>query len=396
MPEGKRKIDYHLMTPEHAATACEGADSCELGATLQVATSAPYFQHELIHAYMALAAPGAVPISFIVEGTAQAIGCYSGPWRVDPREDASSWQQAITSDIYAYGEGGVFARYLIRTQGVDAFVRYYKQAPERRDPALFAANFSAFWNMSIDDAWTAMHAARRVTGYDAPICPCSWPTPATDGQPLDSNLATHPYWPLPDTGGASLALTAPNAESFDFADCEGVAPHIESNYDESQLADFVPSLTDVAVAIVQLPSDGRRRYTTTPLTTASAGAYIADTCGGGVPYQLPEDFVAGWGSLSVIVDQASIGGVTKYAQVQLSSSGIAGAILGLTADVDVCNSCGFDQGSCVATLVQGSVTPLSSVVRPGPVNVRWNVPPVSPGAFPDPAGTLIEVAGIEK
>jgi hypothetical protein len=397
MPEGQRKIDYHLMTPEHAAAACEGSDSCELGSMLEIATSAPYFQHELIHAYMQLAAPGAEPIGFIAEGTAQAIGCYALPWKVDPRTDASSWQQAITSGRYDYGEGGVFARYLIRTQGIDAFVRYYRQAPQRRDPALFAANFSAFWNVSIDDAWAAMHAARRVTGYDAPICPCSFPTPATDGQPLDNNLLTHPYWPLPDTGGASLALTAPTAEYFDFSDCEGVAPYIESNYAEIQLADFVPPLTDVAVAIVQLPSDGRRRYTTTPLTTASVGAYIADSCGGGVAYTLPEDFVAGSGGLSVIVDQATIGGVTKYAQVQLSSSGIVGAILGLTADVDVCGSCGFDQGSCVADPVPGGFTPFTAFVRPGPVNVRWNVPPVSPGgAFPDPAGTLIQVTGLAK
>jgi hypothetical protein len=397
MPEGKTKIDYHLMTHAHIVAACQAeADSCELGATLQIATDGVVFQHELIHAYMQLAAPGAEPMPFIREGTAQAIGCYSLPWKVSAADFAPSWQQAVTSDEWEYGEGGVFARYLIRTQGIEAFVRYYRQAPGRRDPALFAANFSAFWKMSIDDAWAAMHTLILATGNDAPICPCSWPTPATDRQPLDSNPATHPYWPLPDTGEASLALTAPSGQFIDFADCEGVAPYIESNASAFQTTDAgATPLTDVAVAIVQLPSDGRRRYTTASISTASVGAYIADTCGGGVPYQLPPDFVNGWGEVSLIVDQASIGAVTKYAQVQLSSSGLAN--LGLGPDMDVCGECDFIQPSCaVYAAPDGEPYSSYSIVHPGAVNLRWNVPPVLPAAaFPDPAGGWIQVIGFQ-
>ena len=83
MPEGKSKIDYHLMTHEQAVAACNQlGDSCELGATLQIATDVLPFQHELIHSYMELVAPGAEPIPFIGEGTAQAIGCY-GPVGVE-------------------------------------------------------------------------------------------------------------------------------------------------------------------------------------------------------------------------------------------------------------------------------------------------------------------------
>jgi hypothetical protein len=387
MPDGQRKIDYHLMTHEHIVAACQAeADSCELGATLQIATDLLLFQHELIHAYMALAAPGADPMPFISEGTAQAIGCYSLPWKVDPTDDAPSWQEAITVDGYGYGEGGVFARYLIRTQGIDAFVRYYRQAPARRDPALFAANFSAFWNMTIDDAWTAMHTVGRATGTDAPICPCSWPMPATDGQPLDSNPATHPYWPLPDTGGASLALTAPSGEFFDFSDCDGLAPYFESTSSTLQAMnpDAAP-LTDVSLAFVQLPSDGRRRYTTAPITTASLGPYIADSCGGGAPYQLPPDFLSGPGELSIVVDQTSVGSVFKYVQVQAPGSGVAY----LGPRVDVCDSCDFGRGSCFLTSVAGVLT---SNVATGPVNVRWRVPPIAPdGAFPDPAGGWVQL-----
>ena len=86
-----------------------------------------------------------------------------------------------------YSEGGLFARYLIRTQGIDAFVRYYRQAPSCRDPALFAANFSAFWNMTVDDVWAAMHVVQPgAASTDDAICPCSLPALPTDGQPIPS------------------------------------------------------------------------------------------------------------------------------------------------------------------------------------------------------------------
>jgi hypothetical protein len=399
MPEGQRKIDYHLMSHQQIVAACEtDADSCELGPTLQIATHLLPFQHELIHAYMDLVAPGAGSLPFIVEGTAQAIGCYGPQWGIPLAEDVPPWQQAVVSDEYAYSQGGLFVRYLIRTQGVDAFVRYYQQAPGRRDPALFAANFAAFWNMSLDDAWTAMHTVGPgAAATDAPICPCSLPEPATDGQPLGTDWAAHPYWTLPDTGGASIALTAPSGEPFAFADCEGIASSFEAQGSVYQLTPDAPSSTDVAVAIFQPPSDGRRRYVAPAVTSASVGPYITDTCGAGVPYQLPLDFVTGWGRVAIVVDQASIGAVTKYAQVQIAKTGTAVDLgpdaFGLGPGMNVCDSCGFDQGSCVA-VPQADGSPPFSDLAPGLVNVRWNVPPVLPDAVvPDPAGSWIQVVG---
>ena len=196
-------------------------------------------------------------------------------------------------------------------------------------------------------------------------------------------------------GGRIPRAHCPQRQSyFDFADCEGLAPYFWSNPSFIQRTDSAKtSLTDVSVAIVQLPSDGRRRYTTGPISTASVGPYIADSCGAGVPYQLPADFVNGWGQLSIIVDQASIGAVTKYVQVQLSS--LDAVSLGLAPGMDVCDGCGFDQGSCVATPETGGL-PFASdaIVRPGPVNLRWSVPPVLPGGeLPDPAGGWIQVTG---
>jgi len=383
MPEGKPKIDYHLLTHEQIIAACqEDTDSCELGDTLAIATDTLPFQHELIHAYMALVAPGAWPVPFIVEGTAQAIGCYGLQVGTALTTDIPPWEQAVVSTEYAYDQGGLFARYLIRTQGIDAFVRYYQQAPGRRDPALFAANFSAFWKLSIDDAWTALHTVGPgAATTDSQICPCSLSVLPTDGRPPDSDLATHPYWPLPDIGGASLALVAPSGGAFFVSDCEGVAPLFESGLSTSQTSDpSVPSLTDAAIAFVQFPSDGRRRFVTTvvnaPITSASVGPYVADSCDTTTPYQLPKDFLNGEGELSIIVDRTTVGAVTKYVRVQVPGIGIAN----LGPDVDVCDSCAFGQGTCVPTTSTDAL-PYSDVA-PGPVNVEWHVPAIAPGGAP--------------
>jgi hypothetical protein len=379
MPEGKPKIDYHLVAPEHVEAACGGNDDggCERGDTLQIVagTSLP-FQHELIHAYMQLVAPGALPVPLVVEGTAQAIGCY-GLTVGTPISYDVPWQQVVMEtrgDVYS--EGGLFVRYLIRTQGIDALVRYYRQAPGRRDQALFAANFSAFWSMSIDDVWTAMHVVSPgAATTDAPICPCSLPAVPTDGQPPNNNPATNPYWTLPDTAGASLALTAPSGQGVLFSDCEGVAPYFESILSTAQIRQAnAASYADVALTIVQLPAYGQRLYSVTPVSTASVGQYIADSCDATAPYHLPADFVNGSGEVSIIVSQTTTEATTKYLQLQVPSAGL------VTPDPSLatCDSCAFDQGSCVPPPALSPVG-LTSTVAPGTLNVEWLLPALAQG-----------------
>ena len=184
---------------------------------------------------------------------------------------------------------------------------------------------------------------------------------------------------MPDTGGASLALVAPTGGAFFVSDCEGIAPLFVSGGSAVQTSDpAVPSLTDAAIAFVQFPSDGRRRFLTTlisaPITSASVGPYIADSCDTTVPYQLPTDFLDGSGELSIIVDQTTVGAVTKYVQVQVPGIGIAN----LGPDVDVCDSCAFGQGACIPKSGPGPL--LYSNVASGPLNVEWRVPPIVQGA----------------
>ena len=89
-PEGQ--IDYHLLTFDDVESACGFTEfgagtrtACEQPDRLEVDAEYLPHQHELMHAYMALLAPGRLPISFVMEGAAQAIGCDAPrptrPWR---------------------------------------------------------------------------------------------------------------------------------------------------------------------------------------------------------------------------------------------------------------------------------------------------------------------------
>jgi len=381
MPEGKRKIDYHLMTGGHIAEICnvelvgtKTPPGCEVQGTLQIATGDLPQQHELMHAYMELVAPGALPIPFLVEGTAQAIGC-----NTDAGTDLTydiPWQQAVVeiasntpADVYV--EGGLFARYLIRTQGIEAFVRYYRQAPGRRDPALFADNFSAFWSMTVADVWTAMHVVQPgAANTDDSICPCSLSALPTDGQPIPSDVA-HPYWTIGDTQGASIGVTAPGIAPISVHDCEGVAPILMT---DDLFPNNTSAIADAAVAILQL-ADGRPRYVPATISTAAAGGYLADSCAGTAPYALPADFLSGAVDVSVLSSPPAAENVRQYLQLQVPVAGHVTPAGG----VGTCASCDFSPGSCALLPLRIPVT-----VAPGPLNVA-----VLPSQMPQGVGASL-------
>jgi hypothetical protein len=373
MPEGKQKIDYHLLTSAHVSDVCGFAESgdpnesvdpagCEVTGTLQIAANYLPHQHELVHAYLDLITSGRVSVPLVVEGMAESIGCgtssstdltYDVPWQQAVSEGAEDPAQ----DVYI--EGGLFARYLIRTQGIDAWVRYYRQAPQRRDPALFAENFSAFWNMTVDDVWTAMHVVSAdAATTDRTICPCSLPTIPVDGQPIPAS----PYWTLGDTAVTAIAVTASNTREIVVYDCEGVTPPIAAGGQGTP--PYVPAVADANVAILQL-EDGRPRYIPAPISGASAGQYLADSCGAATPYALPADFVSGAGKLWIFAGPADRESVTKYLQLQFPTAAQVTPGVG----VGICDSCAFEQGSCPGPAGPYVGGPSSSVAA-GPLDAE--------------------------
>ena len=157
MPEGK--IDYWWLATENIHEACGGdipQSGCTREDTLEVIAPTLPHAHELNHAYMFLRSHRRV-VPFLAEGIAEAIGCTSENASV-VRDDIA-WPAVVAAlpSLDVQDEGARFVKHLIRTRGIEAFLRYYEQSPERRDPALFAANFESFWGISLDDAWTAIH-----------------------------------------------------------------------------------------------------------------------------------------------------------------------------------------------------------------------------------------------
>ena len=162
------------------------------------------------------------PLPFLAEGIAEAIAC--GDAISFPIEEVS-WERAVVAAPPSqdpYGEGGAFVRYLIRTYGIAAFLRYYDQAPEERDPALFAANFQSFWGTTMDDAWASCLEGAQSSDRSK-ICPCSLP-PIDTTRAVANDPARAPYWPLPETAGQTLALSAKGDQEIFIQDCAGVRP----------------------------------------------------------------------------------------------------------------------------------------------------------------------------
>jgi len=226
MPDGK--IDYYWLAPEHIATAC--GETHELGCMWEdrMEIDAPDLPdaHELNHAYLYLRSHRRT-IPFLAEGFADSIGCdYSAPTASQGEMPSQDVVAALPSRSDVYAEGALFLRYLIRTQAIDAVLRYYEQSPEQRDPALFATNFEAFWKMSFDAVWAAVHTLPvGIVREDSKICPCTLPALATTG-PVTADRAHALYWTLPDVGDDSIALTAGPGQAVLIRDCAGLAPRI--------------------------------------------------------------------------------------------------------------------------------------------------------------------------
>jgi hypothetical protein len=333
MPDGK--ITYYWLSQGHIGAACGEADegACLWEQSLEIDSPTLANPHELNHAYMYLREQRK-PVPFLAEGIAEAIACGDDQPMYPPDVP---WQgivgQLESSSDQVYIQGGIFVRYLIRTYGIDAFLRYYEQSPEQRDPALFAANFQSFWGTTLDDAWTAIHVLPPgvvpAAAYETKICPCSLP-PLDPAGPVTNDPARAPYWPLPNPAGGTLALYGGPSERVQIKDCAGVRPEL------------------IGQSVLARLDGTDRRYVLPPLQSATVDAYVADDCASAAPFVLsPLDNT---GYLTVAVPNPA-DAATVYVNLASSFSGV------LYGGLDeICGTCGFDQGAC---------QPLAPTARPG-------------------------------
>jgi hypothetical protein len=323
MPDGR--ISYYWLSPDDVAAACGEADegACIWESSLEIDSPTLPNPHELNHAYMYLRKQRK-PVPFLAEGIAEAIACGydQAMYPADvPWQGVVAALESASDDVTI--QGGIFVRYLIRTYGIDAFLRYYEQSPEERDPALFAANFQSFWNVSLDAVWTTIHVL--PTGivpaalYETKICPCSLP-PLDPTGPIAQDPARAPYWPLPNPAGGTLALYGGFGEQVLVKDCAGVRWELRGKSVLARLDGTEP------------------RYVLPPLESATVDAYLADDCASAAPFVLSP--LATTGDVEIAVptpaDSASV-------YVNLGSSFSGELYYGFD---EICGSCGFDQGTC--------------------------------------------------
>jgi hypothetical protein len=319
MPDGK--ITYYWLSAAHVAAACGESDegACIWERSLEIDSPTLPNPHELNHAYAYLRKQRE-PVPFLAEGLAESIAC-NGDQLVIPVD--VPWEGVVaaqdTSDD-VYTQGGAFVRYLMRTYGVGEFLSYYEQSPEQRDPALFAANFQSFWNVTLDDAWTALHMIAYASG-ETKICPCSLPPLSPLGD-VTNDPARAPYWPLPEFSGLTLALTPPAGDLVNIKDCAGVQPLL---YGPNVLARI---------------SGTEPRYVLPQLATATVGNYLADDCAEVAPFTGPVVAML-FGGVTIAITPPASGSETLYLDLASSFSGTLRAGLN-----QICGTCGFDQGSC--------------------------------------------------
>ncbi|HLK88413.1 MAG TPA: hypothetical protein VKZ18_00885 [Polyangia bacterium] len=357
MPDGI--INYYWLTTADAEAACGSPDegACTKESALEIDSPTLPNPHELNHAYLYLRKQRK-PIPLLAEGAAEAIACGQPGASL---ADSAPWPGLVAEDPpsdEAYLQGGLLARYLIRTQGIDAFLRYYEQSPERRDPALFGANFHSFWGVTLDEVWSAMHIPLPGEAVaDQKICPCSLPPPGP-GATATNDPVRDPYWVV--SGPEAMALVPPpTAAQVTINDCGGLG--------QTQTGQVVLARIDSAAPW----------YAMAPANVMT-GPYLADDCAGTIPYTLPANAVSPSSPFSVFVELvASSAASAQDVYFQLGTP-FAGKV-GVAVGEEICGSCGFDQGSCQP------MTAFASVALPGPtVYGRWTVPGGAVGVVTQP------------
>ncbi len=329
------KIDYYWLAENHIKPACESnAGGCQHRNTVISGTVSPN-QHELSHAYAALLRPeDASP--FLAEGLATSIGCHINSW---PVVDVP-WRSVMTAeydtpgaDIYA--QGARFTHHLITAFGMDAYLRYYRQAPATLDADALAANFLMFWSQTLDDVWAAMLATSsdRVSSKEIfPICPCSLNPMISDGT-VHPELQQNGYWRVPEAEGDTLAVTSPNDNFYLLLDCAA------ETTDDFGFGTFLVRSTSphrVVAASIQ----------------ATRAPFMSDTCSGAAVYDLPVDQFAG--QLNLVAKEL-VGGSGGLAYVQLRTSTPRHVWSASDATIALCSTCNFDSPACA---VQRPGTPL--------------------------------------
>ena len=139
--------------------------------------------------------------------------------------------------------------------------------PKQRDPALFAANFQSFWNLALDDVWTAIHTVPLgdLAVAETRICPLFVAAARGCRRRDERSCARTVLATALHMDGKTLALNAPADKQILIS---GLRRHSR------------------AVAGQGRPRAARRKRAAlraSPLETATIDSYLANDCASAAP-----------------------------------------------------------------------------------------------------------------
>jgi hypothetical protein len=168
-------IDYYLFrdhADQGANSPCPEGTSCTDGRS--VLTSAPFHEHELVHAFLSDTGKTA-PV--MAEGFAQHASCLFPrfAYAVPPEQ----WPVAIPLSPAAYNFGQRLVSWMLAAGGTERLLDFYHLCLPTTDAALFALQFEQYWGRRIADVAVEIQDTR----FAGSSCPCAAPPLPADGSP---------------------------------------------------------------------------------------------------------------------------------------------------------------------------------------------------------------------
>jgi len=323
--------------------------------------SIPFHEHEIIHTYMAGVGAPSAPI---LEGVAESVGCIRSAG-ADYNGSELDWRVAVSNypsaDSTLYAGDQRFVTQLMNQMSVAKTVEYYRQDLFTLDPAQFALAFEHFWNLRIDDVWSAA-VGSGAPGPFLPICPCAVNSVAIDS--TETSVA-HPndadYRPMPlDSGPLTIEFSTNGY--IDVQNCRRDTPSMQV-LQQSRLGRSTLVLQpDQEQYFLTFENSGTERF------TASRNLSLQPTCSGLSTFSA----VAGASQLGVAAPRSGgpnwFIGVSAAAPMRVERIDAGTGALTICSDCSLTNCQSLDSLGATASVGGGMViqfTPDSSTSTRG-------------------------------
>jgi hypothetical protein len=268
---------------------CPTTTHCEHGEA--VYSTAPFFAHELAHAYVERAW-GTYPVGLLAEGVAVALSCQptlSRALALDEQPEIADWREVLytsgSDNSLEYLAGGALVTLLASRYGWSSVGALFQRTPAGVSAADFEHEFASVFPISMDEAW-----ADALRGGESPPCFQAWTcddaTPMTLGDTATIGCDGESHRSLSPVAQTGFVFTV-RGSAMAMVDCSRAArvhlfsdPSVASGPLEAiHWATLAPGT--YAVAQLVLMPDGQLTW-----VGETARPILTDACGAGETVRL--------------------------------------------------------------------------------------------------------------